>query len=86
MKIGRIKRRWTLGGLMILIAATSVPLVLIREHIQRCRLKQELDAFLVAAERQVREHPELYAEGTFRSTVQNIEYFEYGSNIEEPSK
>jgi hypothetical protein len=85
----RIKPRWTLGGLMILIAATSVPLVLIREYIQNCRIEQqlELDAVLVAIERDIREHPRQYAEGDLQSLVnKNTGYFEYGDEIEEPSK
>ena len=91
MKIGRIKLRWTLGGLMLQIAVMAVLLALYH-HLQKWQREHELDIVLMSIERmlndrQIREHPECYADTRILTPdAQKQGYFEYGSETEEPPK
>jgi hypothetical protein len=38
----RVKRRWTLGGLMILIALLAVPLAVYMRHVRQVQQRQAL--------------------------------------------
>jgi hypothetical protein len=84
MRIDRTKRRWTLSGLMLQIVVMAVLLALYR-HLEEWQREYELDIVLMSIDRQLREHPEL---GCFGSRSSNLkqEYFEYGSDSEEPPK